>query len=304
MSSPRVVFILGASRSGTSITADIVGEHDGVVNLGEVHWLGRYGIDGPNICGCGEPILKCDFWRDVLARVFGSAEPFQQIDEYRTLQSRVARTRHLPRWLSGRIGPEERRYAEIRTAVTVAAAEVAGVDTVVDASKFPVDLMALRIGGLEVTPLHVTRDVRGVVCSWATAKARTGKSAGQSMATRSMPLAVADWALLNITAEMSSRGLSIHRAQYEDITRSPDQIGPLLGLDGAFDRDRPLDQQHSFEGNPDRSDRRVRPVDERWRADLPPAKSLGAALLAWPLQRRYGYTLRPGSADPDERTTR
>ena len=60
--------IVGPGRSGTTILAGILGEADGMVNVGELRWLWRRGFVEHRSCGCGLPPDECPVWSKVAAQ--------------------------------------------------------------------------------------------------------------------------------------------------------------------------------------------------------------------------------------------
>ena len=61
--------IVGPGRSGTTVLAGILGEADGVVDVGELRWLWQRGLLERRSCGCGLPVAECPVWSSVVARV-------------------------------------------------------------------------------------------------------------------------------------------------------------------------------------------------------------------------------------------
>src|SRR5450755_566845 len=68
---PRVVYLGGLGRSGTTLLERLLGELPGVCSVGEVVHLWQRGIAEAERCGCGEPLPGCPFWRKVGEIAFG-----------------------------------------------------------------------------------------------------------------------------------------------------------------------------------------------------------------------------------------
>ena len=65
---PKVLYIAGPSRSGSTMLDLLLGELDGYVATGELRNLWGYGLLDGWLCGCREPMKSCPFWRSVLER--------------------------------------------------------------------------------------------------------------------------------------------------------------------------------------------------------------------------------------------
>ena len=69
---PRVVYVLGAPRSGSTVLGDLAASIDGVHHIGEARFaLDRGLLVDPyegRPCGCGEPLRSCPFWAPHVGR--------------------------------------------------------------------------------------------------------------------------------------------------------------------------------------------------------------------------------------------
>jgi len=70
---PRVLYVLGYGRSGSTVLGMALGQHPGLVNLGEISTLPTF-IPGPTYippraCGCQLPLDQCPYWQGVAHRV-------------------------------------------------------------------------------------------------------------------------------------------------------------------------------------------------------------------------------------------
>ncbi|HEY1484912.1 MAG TPA: sulfotransferase, partial [Micromonosporaceae bacterium] len=109
---PRVVFLGGLGRSGTTLLERILGEVPGVCALGEVVHLWQRDVRDNESCGCGTPFRDCGFWSEIGERAFGGWQRVD-VDAVLALRSRVERTRHIPTLAVPRLARS--RVGEIRT---------------------------------------------------------------------------------------------------------------------------------------------------------------------------------------------
>jgi hypothetical protein len=59
------IFICSAGRSGSTLLDILIGHHSKVTSLGEIaHFPKNLSLN--TICGCGKPVLECEFWNSVI----------------------------------------------------------------------------------------------------------------------------------------------------------------------------------------------------------------------------------------------
>src|SRR5258706_786037 len=84
----RVLFIGGMGRSGSTLLDRMLGSAPGVVSVGELRKFWRRGVVTNELCGCGQPIRECPFWRDVAREAFGGFE-IQQLGALAAAEDRL-----------------------------------------------------------------------------------------------------------------------------------------------------------------------------------------------------------------------
>lgn len=306
MSKPRVLYITGWMRSGSTLLGNVLGELPGVEHVGELHYLWRNGVLslGTNsTCGCGRDLTTCDLWSSIL-EADGTADP-HAARAMMAQQRALLRTRHTRRRLTEALG-RTRRAPEVDATVgrTVEIyrrlAERGAGRLIVDSSKYPAEAAAL-LGRpeLDVHVLHMVRDPRATALSYANAKdyidpMGPARSSGY-------------WTAFNLASELIGRAAPDRylRVRHEDLCRSPREVLAGVLRFAGLDDEPPVDESgrvslgenHTVTGNPDRLSRgetRIRP-DERWRTRLPAAGKAAATATASPMLARYGYRLLPTS---------
>ncbi|MFD8492676.1 sulfotransferase [Amycolatopsis sp. NPDC059657] len=302
MTGPRVLYVTGWCRSGTTMIGNLLNELDGVVHVGELHYLWRNGVIGTGtntVCGCAEPVLDCPLWSKVLG-LTGGADLLATARLWASAQDLLVRTRHTARRLRPRQSPASRELAARMTRLYAAVAEVSGAHTIVDSSKFPAEAALLAATGeVDLRVLHVVRDPRAVANSWLRPK--------DYIPAMSAARSTWYWTGFNAASELvcQRNPATSARLRYEDFARDPrggvEDILRLLGLRAeppiSADGTATLGVNHTVTGNPDRfAHGRVQVRrDDRWRRDLPKRAGSTATALASPLLGRYGYPLRRAS---------
>ncbi len=311
---PRVLYLGGLGRSGSTLLERLMGELPTVCSVGEVVHIWQRGVVEGELCGCGEPFRSCPFWRQVGQLAFGgwSAVDVERIDE---LRGSVDRNRYIP-LLAAPVVPRSMRtrlneYLDYYLRLYSAIAQVSGCSTVVDSSKHASLAFCLRWQSeLDLRVVHVVRDSRAVAFSWGQSVIRPDASAVGYMATYKPATAAMHWTAQNVALQhLAGRGVPTLRVRYEDLVAAPaltvSQIADFAGIatgagslgflgtdDGA--RWAALGPAHTASGNPMRftTGRITIRSDERWRTAMPAGERNTVTALTLPLLARYGYAGR------------
>ncbi len=312
---PRVVYLGGLGRSGSTILERLLGELPGVCSAGELVHLWQRGIIETERCGCGTPFDRCLFWHEVGQLAFGG---WDEVDVGRIVRLRqlVDRNRYIPRLAAPALRPAIRaaveEYVGYYQRLYFAIANVSGSPTVVDSSKHASLAFCLRWGtGLDLRVVHVVRDSRAVAHSWARQVRRPDTDAASYMTTYSPVVAAEQWNAQNSALQLLRwEGVPTLLVRYEDLVSSPsaaltriaDFAGIEVGATGlsflGSDGNQPwavLQASHTASGNPMRFDtgRIAIRADERWRMMMPGGQRRTVTTLTLPLLARYGYLGRP-----------
>jgi hypothetical protein len=295
---PNVIYVMGSGRSGTTLLGSILGELSGVSNAGELSWVWERGIIEPRGCGCGQDPLECPVWSLALGRTARGMDLHDLALRMVPARDHL-RLRHTWRLVGGgeKLDSQLAEYAQRMSELYRHLADVSGVHTIVDTSKYPADAAMLAHFG-QVRPffLHLVRDSRAVAHSWRRRK--------KGIARRKVPLAAVDWLITNAACDAIRRR---HPEQsmllrYEDLLHDPaawiDAVAARVGLSLEHtpfigQRTVALGPNHTVSGNPDRFNTgptRLQ-VDEAWHDEMPPHLKALVTLMTWPSLRRYGYSL-------------
>jgi hypothetical protein len=149
---PKVVFIVGYPRSGSTILGNVLGEVPGCFHAGE---LGYVWEQSWRRCGCGELPLDCSFWRAILASqgVHASHPPVDG--------ERSGPLKHLIAWAQLAKSRTSAAHLARLEQVYCAIARRSGCSVVIDGTKRPLDALGvglLRRRGWDVMFVHLTRN--------------------------------------------------------------------------------------------------------------------------------------------------
>jgi hypothetical protein len=318
----KVLSIIGAHRSGSTILDRVLGLLDDFLCTGELRFFFIRSA-GRGYCGCGKLLRNCEFWSKIHDTVMvngGSPldptqirawqeEELRSRSMWRTLRQPARSTAHWPA-LTGYIDAFGRLYRAI--------AEVSGARVIVDSSKVPKHAAVLEsIPGITPYYIHLVRDPRGVAHSWERQKRYPHSNALTKQ--YSTTYSVARWANINILSEVVCRTRGRQRSlrvRYEDFVRHPARTLADIGrvVNERVDTSVVADDgtvefrlDHTVEGNPDRivTGRNRLREDTKWVRGLTPTQKLLATSIGLPLILRYGYPVTPwslarGAASPTD----
>jgi hypothetical protein len=296
---PRVVYVAGMGRSGTTLLALLLGGQPNVFGAGE---LRRYwqGLSTPGwLCGCGDPIESCSFWRAVRERVSSASAP--QCARMLAVQAGRLRLRpgallRLHRASGPAHRPWAREYAASVDDLYRAVAAVSGDDVIVDSSKELADGYLLsRLSALDVSVVHLVRDPRAVSHSFAR-RVPTPQPHREFLPRSGAVATSVKWDVRNVVAELMFRRLGDRyvRLSYEWLARDPggalEMVASRLALPGPVSEAGLEGANHTLSGNPRRFERGTDvKLDEEWRLAMPRGRKALVTAATWPVARRYGY---------------
>jgi hypothetical protein len=65
----KLIYIVGAQYSGTTLMSNMLGTAPEAFNIGEVNHLRQALTNKKKICTCGERVQSCSFWSPILSIV-------------------------------------------------------------------------------------------------------------------------------------------------------------------------------------------------------------------------------------------
>jgi hypothetical protein len=305
---PRILYIGGWGRSGSTLLARMLAQVPGLITVGEVRDVWLRGCIEDRLCGCGARFHDCEFWTEVGRLAFGGwsgVDPSQML----RLRNEVDRPWTMPGlpwpgFLSG-LDREADRYVDALGRMYRAIRDVSGNSVIVDSSKIPsYGLLLTRIPEADVRVVHLVRDSRGVIFSWQKHVRKPDRPADSDEMLRYGVLSASGrYVLYNLLTEGLRRtGAPYLMLRYEDLVASPIEAlrRILRGVDDAG-REAPLPfvrngsvtlrPSHTVDGNPMRFARG--PVklslDDEWRTRLGRGDRVLVSMLTSPLLVRYGY---------------
>jgi hypothetical protein len=304
----KVVYIVGAHRSGSTLLDRLLGQVDGFFSTGELANIWDRGIADNHLCGCGKPHRECEFWNAVMEDAFGGADRVS-IGESDLFALRLEHIRNTPilaipmlrntSQLKRRIDA----YSQILYELFRAIKKISGSRVIVDSSKLAGRALILSwMPDVDLHVIHLVRDSRAIVHSWKRAKRRPEIHwTAEYMPVTGTVRASLRWNMYNMLVHVGRFG-SYKLIHYENLVAEPQttlsQIIKMTGETASLDffvtnRLARLERSHTVSGNPMRFQAgftEIR-IDDEWQVKMSSRRKLLVTLLTWPLLLKYGFGL-------------
>lgn len=213
---PKIIYIAGYGRSGSTLLDVVLGNHPMIASLGEVGNIWNLHEIGGR-CSCGEKLIDCDFWGGICSTV---ARPGS------TMSAQFAKIEACRKPVSNPnlFGA----YADAHRALFMRIAQHAKAPLVVDSSKtswgFRRRPQALAEAGADVRLIILRRSLASVVSSKRVPNDRQlGRVRSRSNALSTLR-AVIGWVQANAAAQRASKELGrtkCYQVSYEAFTADP-----------------------------------------------------------------------------------
>ena len=303
---PKVMFIGGFGRSGSTLLERMLGQTDGFFVIGELRHIWERSFSENQLCGCGKPFKSCEFWRQVVTEVFGSFDrvPLDQIID---LKRSIDRIQYVPQMVTPfklkEYHQKFKTYSAILTEIYQTIQSLSGCDVIVDSSKdHSYGHLLASIKEIDLFTLHLVRDSRATAFSWLRKKRRPEIHWAVEYMPQYTPLRSSlIWNVMNLSiASIRYRRGQYLRIRYEDLVSDPSStLGHVLEFLGERDKSLDfiknkvvkLDLNHTVSGNPIRFEQGHMEIraDNEWRNKMDKKDFNLVTFLTWPLLMSYGY---------------
>jgi hypothetical protein len=306
---PRVIYIGGYGRSGSTLLDILLGVHPDIESAGEiVHFLTEMEQRGSR-CSCGQSTANCLRWGkcfDHVSKILHDAG--QSLNTAQRVQRRCESPLSLVGGATGWGGfaAEAPSYGTVQRAVLSSMVQNSrDARYVVDSSK-TASIMGGRPFALKsmadcpVYFVHLVRKPESVVGSLLRGDNLLLQRGDESVRHDRVVKGLIGWTMANMAALMTGKLLGEQQSiliRYEDLTREPartfERLAGFLGLDAEPWQDavggKPLMRTwHIFSGNRMRHDR-VKLLSPARQEDIPFLYGFLCRLLCGPLKRKLGY---------------
>lgn len=301
----KILYIGGATRSGSTLTEMILGNNLGYFSVGEVRYFWEHVQHGNIRCGCGNLLVHCAFWGPIIDQLKKDGVDFEKMS---SLAKKLDCTRNLP-WLSTPLSYMQKSEAvyfvsNLTRLYNLIHSDV-GDKVIIDSSKLPSHIYLLRqVPNVELQILHLVRDGRAVAYSWNKRRKKDLAVASDTklMPKRSMIWATSAWAFENYFVATFKNKLDYARMRYEDFTTAPSEELkriqtklklPTIEINFSENNYLNLTSNHSVNGNPLRFDSKPIKIvaDSEWKQKMPKSTQILLGMLFRPILGKFQYKI-------------
>jgi len=301
----KIIYIIGAGRSGSTLLDIILGSHQDAVSGGELI-NAFHAVENINeYCACGKPAGDCVFWEKVFESWTDIAGENWQ-EELSRLKKKFESLLRFPILILSKFFKtgDYLHYKSLHKGFYQSVAKVSGKRIIVDSSKNPLRAYSLSdMDGVDTYFIHLVRDGRGVVYSLLKGFQKDPKKGLQKdLKPKPVYQTAVLWVIINTFAKLLNQGKTGEHyilLRYEDLSTSFDlemnRLEEFLGLDytgiiNLIKGDKELEIGHLIAGNRLRMSKTVSlKPDFSWKNKLPEREKTIFWLIAGFMARGFNY---------------
>jgi len=301
---PKIIYIMGHSRSGSTIFDIMLSNASNVVGVGELINLESLGFIKNEFCSCGSRIDDCIFWskikKDMIDGGFGDFEK-----QHNIIKSVDGHKKYFYEYLEKTEGSKEKvdNYLDYNKHLFLSILKHSNANFVVDSSKMPTRGYFLSLmEEFDVYILHIVRDPRAV--SWSLNKPL--KKDLENGVQRNMPgtpiiktiktwLGNA-WMSLNVKKQFNDNYMLINYDRLiQDNETVLSEISKFTTVDFSevakmIKRDGEFTKFHTVAGNRLRMAEKIKlNYDDSWKKNLSLWQKFYITLLTYPFLKKFGF---------------
>ena len=249
---PRILYILGTARSGSTILEILLASDPKAFGAGEITFLPKDGLVRDRECSCHHPVSTCEVWGRVLKQLVLANGALKS---WVSLQHKVDWHLGFFRQLLSCIPIKHfHEYELYNKNLFVAIKQATNCSVVIDSSKYAGRALAVnRIMGRNMSVICLTRSPDGLMNSF--------KKPNKEEQRPKTPLKTLVYYVLTLTSlriTCAKLGKCVHQLRYEELISNPvgslEKIESWRGFDLSIAKQhvknkRPLDVGHIVTGN-------------------------------------------------------
>lgn len=280
----KLIYLLGAGRSGTTMLTIMLSAHENITSLGEMHQYLEHS-NQYRLCSCGATLSQCEFWSRVENDLFGNDVSSIKLEErFRKLEDHS----RIPLILLGLKGNSE--YLNYHEKLLTHISQLENNNWLLDSSKYIARYLMFRASKkFSLKGIYMVRDVRGVIHSF-----------GKNVQTRRNPLnAIVYYSVINFFGQLVCwTDNRIIKIRYEDLMSHPEATMQKI-YDHIFEEGTAMSpfvetfkMPHIIGGNRMKSSQEVKiKFDQVWKRSMKRVQQIGFAVLAFPFMfiNRYHW---------------
>ena len=226
-----VLYIAGFTRSGSTLTDIVIGNHKGYFSAGEVIYFIQNGLFENEFCSCSSRVQSCPVWSRVLAE--WDKVRVLSLSEYDKLYFENFTNRGIGKLFLKLMFPGKKFKAllvdtrELYKAIAI----VSGATTIIDSSKSPFRILLFRSLGFNLRVVHVIRELRGVLFSSFKYLPKDSPAGVEvDIKPKGFWFVVVKWAWVNLLSLIFSLGIKRDVLRFENLLEQPEMAMEKLGF--------------------------------------------------------------------------
>jgi len=301
---PKIIYIMGHSRSGSTIFDIMLSNASNVIGVGELINLESLGFIKNEYCSCGNRIDECNFWskikKDMVSDGFDDFEK-----QHNLIKSVDGHKRHFYEYLEKTKGSKEKvnNYLDYYKHLFSLIIKNSNSNCVVDSSKMPTRGYFLSLmEEFDVYILHIVRDPRAVCWSMYKPLKKDLENGVQKnipgtpiIKTIKTWLGNA-WMSLKVKKQFNNNYMLINYDRLiQDNETVLDEISKFTNVDFSevakmIKRDDEFTKFHTVAGNRLRMAEKIKlTYDDSWKKNLSLWQKFCITLLTLPLLKKFGF---------------
>lgn len=293
----RVVLLIGSGRSGSTLIDRILNLDENIIGVGELLNLNTKIFH--NYCSCGEPVIDCPFWSQVIGHLKWDEEDYRKLEEYRSIFENPKRG-YVFRVDNHHESENFGEYLDMKFKIYESISKASGGKIIFDSSKSPQRALNLsKHKELDLKIIYLMRDPRGTIWSFKKNFQKNLKAGIQKdMKGRSLLKSIYSWLAINSRAFSTLRKITAPTlyVSYEDFCQNPEnQITRILEFITESNTGQSIDLQntatelnHAIAGNRLRMQKEIIiKKDTAWETNLSFLQKTIIYLFTLPTVKRF-----------------
>jgi len=218
MLNTRVIYIAGYGRSGSTILDILLSQSDQISGFGELTNLMENGWINNEYCSCGDRINECKFWAKI-KKSWEESSPIS-VNEYIILQKRYLNKYSIIKLLKNSIFKSKKfkKFEESTILLYKLLSKNSDKSYIIDSSKSPIRMYALKIMDINIDVIHLVRDGRAVANSLKRPlKKDLKKGIQEDINSKTVYKTILAWMFSNMLVRILSNKLNYLVVRYEDL---------------------------------------------------------------------------------------
>lgn len=301
---PKIIYIMGHSRSGSTIFDIMLSNASNVVGVGELKNLEKVGFINNDYCSCGSHVDECSFWSKIKQDLEDSG--FDDFEKQNNLIDSVdGHKRYFYEYLEKTKSSIEKTdsYLNYNNHIFSSILKNSNANSVVDSSKMPTRGYFLSLmEDFDVYLLHIVRDPRAVCWSmYKPLKKDLANGVQRDMPGKPIMKTIKSWIgnaviSLKVKEQLKDKYMLIN---YDRLIQENeivlDEISKFTDIDfsevaAMIKRDDEFTKFHTVAGNRLRMAEKIKlKYDDSWKKKLSLFQKSYITLLTFPLLKKFGF---------------